>query len=175
MQLHELKRRTENKKPKRVGRGGGRGKTSGRGTKGQKARAGHSIMPAIREQLKKLPKLRGRGVGGLISIQNKPHVVNLASIEKAFSSGAAINSKTLVEQGLVRTRKGIKNPVIKILGDGEVTKKFTVTGCTVSASAKSKIEAAGGSVAAVEEKVSKPKVVKEKKEKVAKTKAPKAK
>ncbi len=162
MQLHELKRRTENKKPKRVGRGGGRGKTSGRGTKGQKARAGHSIMPAIREQLKKLPKLRGRGVGGLISIQNKPHVVNLASIEKAFSSGATVNAKTLVEMGLVRTRKGIKNPVIKILGDGEVTKKFTVAGCSVSSSAKSKIEAAGGSVAALDEKVSKPRPVKEK-------------
>ncbi len=168
MQLHELKRRTENKKPKRVGRGGGRGKTSGRGTKGQKARAGHSIMPAIREQLKKLPKLRGRGVGGLISIQNKPHVVNLASIEKAFSSGSTINAKTLVEMGLVRTRKGIKNPVIKILGDGEVTKKFTVAGCSVSSSAKSKIEAAGGSVAALDAKVSKQKVVKEKKAKAIK-------
>lgn len=162
MQLHELKRRTENKKPKRVGRGGGRGKTSGRGTKGQKARAGHSIMPAIREQLKKLPKLRGRGVGGLVSIQAKPHVVNLASIEKAFSSGATINATTLVEMGLVRTRKGIKNPMIKILGDGEVTKKFVVTGCVVSAPAKSKIEAAGGSVAALEEKVSKPRVAKPK-------------
>jgi large subunit ribosomal protein L15 len=173
MQLHELKRKTENKKPKRVGRGGGRGKTSGRGTKGQKARAGHSIMPAIREQLKKLPKLRGRGVGGLISIQNKPHVVNLASIEKAFSSGATINAQTLVEQGLVRTRKGIKNPTIKILGDGEVTKKFIVSGCVVSGSAKAKIEAAGGSIAALEAKVSKARVLSEKavKAKVAKKKA----
>ena len=62
MQLHELKRATPNKTAKRVGRGGGRGKTSGRGTKGQKARAGHSIRPDIREQLKKIPKLRGRGI-----------------------------------------------------------------------------------------------------------------
>jgi large subunit ribosomal protein L15 len=129
-------------------------------------------MPAIREQLKKLPKLRGRGVGGLISIQAKPHVVNLASIEKAFSSGATINAKTLVEQGLVRTRKGIKNPMIKILGDGEITKKFIVSGIIVSGSAKLKIEAAGGSIAAMEEKVSKAKVIKEKtaKKKVAKAK-----
>jgi len=147
MQLHELKRKTPNRKPKLVGRGGGRGKTSGRGTKGQKARAGHRIMPAIREQLKKLPKLRGRGIGGLISIQAKPHVVNIASIEKAFSSGATINAKTLIEQGLVRARKGIKNPVVKILGDGEVTKKFTISGCSISGSAKAKIEAAGGTVA----------------------------
>ncbi|HEV8666410.1 MAG TPA: uL15 family ribosomal protein [Candidatus Paceibacterota bacterium] len=168
MQLHELKRKTENKKPKRVGRGGGRGKTSGRGTKGQKARAGHSIMPAIREQLKKLPKLRGRGVGGLISIQNKPHVVNLASIEKAFSSGATVNSKTLIEMGLVRTRKGVKNPVIKVLGDGDISKKFIFSGVSVSGSAKEKIEKAGGSVATLEEKVSK---ARSPREKVAKAKA----
>ena len=153
MQLHELKRKTENKKPKRVGRGGGRGKTSGRGTKGQKARAGHSIMPAIREQLKKLPKLRGRGVSGLISIQDKPHVVNLASLEVAFAAGATINPKTLVEQGLVRTRKGVKNPTIKILGDGDITKKFVLSGVSVSGKAKEKIEKAGGSVSTQESKI----------------------
>ena len=56
MQLHDLKRKTENKDVKRVGRGGGRGKTSGRGTKGQNARAGHKKRPEIREILKKLPK-----------------------------------------------------------------------------------------------------------------------
>lgn len=148
MQLHDLKRKTENKSPKRVGRGGGRGKTSGRGTKGQKARAGHSIMPAIREQLKKLPKLRGRGVGGLITIQSKPLVVNLSSLETAFLAGDAVNPKTLVERGLIRTRKNMsKAPIVKILGGGELTKKFVVTGCSVSGSAKVKIEKAGGSVA----------------------------
>lgn len=153
MQLHDLKRKTENKAPKRVGRGGGRGKTSGRGTKGQKARAGHSIMPAIREQLKKLPKLRGRGVGGLISIQAKPLVVNLSSLEVAFAAGESINPKTLVERGLIRTRKNAsKAPVVKILGTGELTKKFTITGCSVSSSAKEKIEKAGGVVSALEPK-----------------------
>jgi large subunit ribosomal protein L15 len=148
MQLHDLKRKTENKSPKRVGRGGGRGKTSGRGTKGQKARAGHSIMPAIREQLKKLPKLRGRGVGGLITIQSKPLVVNLSSLETAFLAGDAVNPKTLVERGLIRTRKNMsKAPIVKILGGGELTKKFVITGCSVSGSARAKIEQAGGSVA----------------------------
>ena len=148
MQLHDLKRKTENKSPKRVGRGGGRGKTSGRGTKGQKARAGHSIMPAIREQLKKLPKLRGRGVGGLITIQSKPLVVNLSSLETAFLAGDAVNPKTLVERGLIRTRKNMsKAPIVKILGGGELTTKFVITGCSVSGSAKVKIEKAGGSVA----------------------------
>jgi large subunit ribosomal protein L15 len=142
MQLHELKRATPQKSEKRVGRGGGRGKTSGRGTKGQKARAGHSIMPAIREQLKKLPKLRGRGVGGLRSIQSKPSVVNVALLEKMFASGDAISPKVLAERGA--TRDG---GAVKILGDGELTKKLSISGCSVSASARAKIEKAGGSVA----------------------------
>jgi ribosomal protein L19E len=76
-------------KGKRVGRGGGRGKTSGRGTKGQKARAGHRIMPAIREQLKKLPKMRGRGVGGLRSIQDKPRrLINVSHAREVLLSRA---------------------------------------------------------------------------------------
>jgi len=146
MQLHELKRATPNKTAKRVGRGGGRGKTSGRGTKGQKARAGHSIRPDIREQLKKIPKLRGRGIQGLISIQNKPLVVNVAALNAAFAAGDTITPSVLVERGLVRTPKK-SAPVVKILGDGELTKKLNISGCVVSASAKTKIEAAGGSVA----------------------------
>ena len=146
MQLHELQRKTPNKTEKRVGRGGIRGKTSGRGTKGQKARAGHSIRPDIREKLKKLPKLRGRGISGLISIQAKPLVVNVASLERLFAAGDVVNPKTLLERGLIRTRKGA-NPVVKILGDGELTKKITVAACVVSKAAKEKIEKAGGSVA----------------------------
>ena len=146
MQLHELKRATPNKTAKRVGRGGGRGKTSGRGTKGQKARAGHSIRPDIREQLKKLPKRRGRGIQGLLSIQAKPEIVNLGSLEAAFAAGDTITPSVLLERGLVRTTRKI-TPSVKILGDGELTKKLIVVGCVVSASAKTKIESAGGSVA----------------------------
>lgn len=145
MQLHELKRKTENKAEKRVGRGGGRGKTAGRGTKGQKARAGHSIMPAIREILKKLPKRRGYNQK---SIMGKPSVVNLDAIEKVFASGDAINPKSLSERGMIRGRKGAL-PMVKILGTGDITKKFVITGCTVSGSAKEKIEKAGGSVASL--------------------------
>lgn len=144
MQLNELQRTTPNKKEKRVGRGGRRGKTSGRGTKGQKARAGHRIMPAIREQLKKLPKRRGYSFK---SIQNKPFVVNVATIETFFSAGDVVNPKTLVEKGILRTRKGAGAPQVKILGEGELTKKLTVSGCTVSTSAKEKIEKTGGSIA----------------------------
>jgi len=138
MQLNELKRATPNKKEKRVGRGGGRGKTSGRGTKGQKARAGHSIMPAIREQLKKLPKRRGYSFK---SIQMKSSVVNLSVLEKMFSAGDTISPKVLIERGVVR-----ESGVVKILGDGEVTKKFVISGCSISAAAREKIEKAGGSI-----------------------------
>lgn len=139
MQLHDLQRKTKNKNEKRVGRGGGRGKTSGRGTKGQKARAGHRIMPAIREQLKKLPKRRGYR---LKSIEEKPFVINVERLEKLFSAGDTVNAKTLLERGALT-----KARTIKILGDGELSKKLTISGCIVSQSARAKIEKAGGQVA----------------------------
>src|ERR1700733_2310669 len=102
MQLTELKRKTANKGAKRVGRGGGRGKTSGRGTKGQKARAGHRIRPDVREKVKKLPKLRGYQFK---SIQAKALVVNVAALERAFAAGDSITPKILLDRGLVRARK----------------------------------------------------------------------
>ena len=61
MQSHTLKRNHPNKKTKQIGRGGTRGKTAGRGTKGQNARAGHKKRPEIRDFIKRIPKLRGRG------------------------------------------------------------------------------------------------------------------
>ena len=114
MQLHQLQRKTKNKNIKRVGRGGLRGKTSGRGTKGQKARAGHRIRPDVREKLKKLPKLRGYNFA---SIQVKPTVINVKSLEVAFASGDAVNPKMLIERGVIRARKGV-TPKVKVLGDG---------------------------------------------------------
>jgi large subunit ribosomal protein L15 len=145
MQLHQLQRNTPNKDAKRIGRGGKRGKTSGRGTKGQKARAGHRIRPAIREELKKLPKRRGRGMHGLRSIADRVCPVNISTLERVFSAGETITPAALVERRLVRLHRGSK-PVIKILGTGELTKKLTISGCSVSASAKSKIEAVGGTI-----------------------------
>lgn len=147
MQLHELKRKTPQKGSKRIGRGraSGKGKTAGRGTKGQNARAGHKKRPEVREQLKKIPKLRGRGVHGLTSIQAKPSVVNVSALEALFVAGEAVNPTTLMERGIVQARRG-KTAVVKILGDGEITKKLLVTGCAVSGSAREKIEKAGGTV-----------------------------
>lgn len=144
MQLNELKSRTKRDGSKRVGRGraSGKGKTSGRGTKGQNARAGHKKRPDVREKLKKLPKLRGYKFA---SFQNKPAVINLSTLEAAFGSGDTINPAVLQERGLIKVRRG-KTTKVKILGDGDISKKFTVAGCLVSASAKSKIEQAGGTI-----------------------------
>ena len=145
MQLHQLQRNTPNKREKRVGRGGSRGKTSGRGTKGQNARAGHKKRPEIREILKKLPKLRGRGTHGLKSIEVRAVPVNVSQLERFFSAGETVTPQALMERQLAGVRRGAQ-PTVKILGDGELTKKLTISGCKVSASARAKIEAAGGTV-----------------------------
>jgi len=148
MQLHELQPTAPRKSEKRIGRGGKRGKTSGRGHKGQKARAGNSTRPEMREQIKKIPKLRGHGINRAQTvIGNKvvPVVINVAALE-VLESGTEVTPKTLVAAGLVATRRK-KAPAVKILGNGELSKKLSVSGCTVSKTAKEKIEKAGGSVA----------------------------
>lgn len=71
MQFHDLKSKTGKKKSRQVGRGGKRGKTSGRGTKGQNARAGHKKRPEMRDVIKRIPKLRGRGKSSLKSFRPK--------------------------------------------------------------------------------------------------------
>lgn len=142
MQIHQLKRKTAEKKKKYIGRGGKRGTTSGKGTKGQKARAGRKLRPEIRDIIKKLPKKRGYKFA---SIRSKAVPVNLVVIESKMEAGD-INPQVLVDAGLVNLKKG-KMPTVKILATGAVTKKFVVSGCLVSASAKEKIEKAGGSVA----------------------------
>lgn len=149
MQLHELKRKTPNKKSRRVGRGGKRGKTAGRGTKGQKARSGHRIRPEYRDMIKKIPKRRGYGkhrADSAVGSRLKAVVVDITQLEKSFASGDTITLTTLAEKKLIRTRGG-KMPVVKILGSGSVSKKFTVSNVPVSLRVKEAIEKAGGSVA----------------------------
>ncbi len=143
MQIHNIKRKTKNKRSQSVGRGGKRGKTSGRGTKGQKARAGGKLRPEVRDFIKRLPKLRGYSAK---SIYAKSTAINVGMFEKAFSNGDSITPKVIAEKGLITSHKGAKL-FVKILGGGELTKKLTVSGCLVSASAKAKIEKAGGTVA----------------------------
>ncbi|MGW8590781.1 50S ribosomal protein L15 [Dietzia sp. NPDC055340] len=124
----------------RVGRGeGSKGKTAGRGTKGTKARKN---VPAGFEggqmpiQMR-LPKLKGFKNRNKVVFQ----VVNVSDIERLFPNGGQVGVAELVAAGAVR-----KNEPVKVLGDGEISVAVTVTVDKVSASAKSKIEAAGGSV-----------------------------
>ena len=129
---------------KRVGRGcgSGMGKTSTRGHKGQAQRKGHKQklqfeggqMPLVR----RIPK---RGFNNA-AFNAKALAVNVSDLEKKFESGAEITVESLAKAGFSDN----KQPKIKILGNGELTKKFTVK-VPCSASAKAKIEAAGGSVA----------------------------
>ncbi len=149
MQLHELKPKTKRKTSRRIGRGGKRGKTSGRGMKGQKARTGNSTRPEMREFIKKLPKLRGHGKNRALTVNAervRPIVINLGALETAFAAGATVNPQNLVTHGLIR-QKGRRAPTVKILATGDLSKKFVISSCTVSASARTKIEAMGGTIA----------------------------
>ncbi len=137
MQIHQIKRVHKNKKSTAVGRGGTRGKTSGRGTKGQNARAGHKNRPEFRDIIKKLPKLRGRGKNSNLSIQEKPAVVNIAALEKHFSDGDVVSRKTLALKGLIVMRSG-RMPAVKILGTGTLSKKLSFEDVGFSESAKDK-------------------------------------
>ena len=145
MENNNLKRQHPNKKGKTVGRGGTRGKTAGRGTKGQNARAGHKKRPEIRDFIKRIPKLRGRGKNINTSIQTKYLVVNIGLLNKACKNGDTISPETLVKHGVLKTVKG-SLPKVKILGTGELDKKLIFSGCVISSSAKVAIEKAGGTI-----------------------------
>ena len=146
MELHSLTNTPGARhRRKRVGRGcgSGMGKTSTRGHKGAGARKGHKHkltfeggqMPLVR----RLPK---RGFNNA-AFSAKALAVNVCDLEKKFETGAEITVEALAKAGFHDN----KRPRVKILAKGEVTKKFAVKGVPVSASAKAKIEAAGGSVA----------------------------
>src|SRR4051812_5024703 len=115
MQLHNVKRINKNKKRMTVARGGKRGKTAGRGTKGQKARSGHKIRPEIRDVIKRIPKMRGRGKNSNLTIQEEVVVVSLESISGAYKNGEIVSRTTLAEKGVISSRNG-RLPDIKILG-----------------------------------------------------------
>jgi large subunit ribosomal protein L15 len=145
MQSHELKRKNPNKKSRKVGRGGLRGKTSGRGHKGQKQHGSHGIRAEIRDQIKKIPKLRGRGKNSNKSIKPDAVAVNLATLNAVFSNGDTVSKATLLEKNILSGAQFRKNEV-KILANGDLDKKLTIEGCKVSKSAEEKISKAGGSI-----------------------------
>ena len=143
-----LLKRTGKRSYRRVGRGQSstRGKQSGRGGKGQTARAGHKIRPEIRDIIKKLPKRRGYGKNrGRTVIGTKPDAYAL-SVEKLgayFESGAEVTQKSFIEKEIVTARS---HRPVKVVGGGEIGKKLTLKGVSVSKSARAAIEKAGGSV-----------------------------
>src|SRR3989344_3635693 len=145
MQLHNIKPKHKSKKSRRVGRGGKRGGYSGRGMKGQKSRAGAKIRPAIRDLMMKFPKRRGRAKHAFKSLFFKPAILNLGDIEKKFKNGEIVSPKSLFEKGLIGRKKGVL-PEVKILGEGEISKKLAFQNILLSKSARVKIEKTGGSV-----------------------------
>ena len=142
MDLHNLKPETGSKNRKRIGRGGKRGTTSGRGTKGQKSRAGHKIRPAIRDLMMRTPKLRGFKFKSLAIPFT---VVNLDILEKNFKAGEKITPKILKAKGLVSFGKGTL-PQVKVLDEGRLTKKVILENLAVSRGAADKIISLGGEV-----------------------------
>lgn len=146
MQLHTLRPVHFLKARRRKGRGGKRGGYSGRGIKGQKSRAGAKIRPALRDVIKKIPKLRGRSTHQLKSAQVKPVILNIGELGRLFASGGEVTPQILLRVGAVGRVRG-RIPRIKILGGGEVHVQLRIRGCAISGSARSKVEAAGGSVA----------------------------
>ncbi len=145
MQKDSLKPKTKRIKARQIGRGGKRGKTSGRGHKGQKSRAGRKIRPEIRDYIKTIPKLRGHSAETVL--RRGYYVVNLEALESAYSDGEEVSTLTLLEKGVLKVKKGRASKIyVKILAGGDLSKKVTVSGCAVSENARKKIEKAGGSV-----------------------------
>ncbi len=159
LNLSSLKPAQARKDRKRVGRGvgSGSGKTAGRGTKGQKSRSGSHKMPAGFEggQMPidmRLGKLRGNTSADAMPIgpfRTYTQPVNVGDLEARFEPGAEVTPDALKASGLVRKL----SVDVKVLGDGELTKKLTVTAHGFSRSAVEKIEAAGGTVVRLREPV----------------------
>lgn len=147
MKLHELKpSEGATKRKRRVGRGiaAGQGKTAGRGTKGQGARSGKGIPPYFEggqlPLIRKLPFVRGYGFVHPFRVKFNP--INLAQLAEKFTAGEAVTPQTLQERGLLKHA----HDLVSVLGDGELEYALHVQAQRVSASARAKIEAAGGTV-----------------------------
>ncbi|MCQ2248933.1 MAG: 50S ribosomal protein L15 [Treponema sp.] len=141
--------RGANKNPKRVGRGSssGLGSTAGKGNKGQQSRSG-SAVPYVGFEGGQMPLFRRIARRGFSNARFMKDfaVVNLCDLEAKFADGETVNAESLKAKGLV----GKVVDGVKILGDGDVTKKLSVEVAKISASAKEKIEKAGGSVKIIE-------------------------
>jgi large subunit ribosomal protein L15 len=142
MQLHQLKPIHPRRGKKRIGRGGKRGSYSGRGVKGQNARAGAKFKPIARELIKKYPKLRGYRFN--TKIKNIV-IINIGNLQKKFKENEKITPEILIEKRILRAEKK-SIPQIKILGNGEIKKALIFEGFQFSKSAEEKIRKAGGKI-----------------------------
>jgi large subunit ribosomal protein L15 len=152
LNLSNLKPAQRKKDAKRVGRGlgSGKGRYSGRGIKGQKSRAGSHKMRGGFEGgqmplYMRVGKLRGNTSKDAMPVgpfRTKTYHVNLRDLEARFDEGAEVTPEALVEKGLIRNTRFD----VKVLGGGELTKKLTITVHRASATARERIEAAGGSL-----------------------------
>jgi large subunit ribosomal protein L15 len=132
------------KRRKRVGRGesSGHGKTCGRGNKGCQARSGGGVRPLTEGgQMPTFRRLPKRGFSNF-NFRTEYHVVNVGDLDKHFTDGATVDLEALRHAGLVR---GV-DPVVKLLGDGTLSKKLSVSVHAASAAARSAIEKAGGTL-----------------------------
>lgn len=146
MFLERIPRRNKRKlSAKRIGRGYGSGvggHTVGRGTKGQKSRTGHKStvffeggnVPFFR----RIPKYRG--FKRTLKVHFEP--VNVSTLEQEYKAGETVSLESLKEKGLIRKR----SENVKILGNGEISKKLKISGLPISEVAKDKVLSAGGSV-----------------------------
>lgn len=147
MKLHDLRPpKRAKKKRKRVGRGvsAGQGKTAGRGAKGQNARSGRGVRPYFEggqlPLVRKIPFARGVGFRNPWKMEYEP--VNVGHLADYFTEDDVVSPETLAEVGITKS----STELVAILGEGELNCAYTVRAHRFSASARQKIEAAGGTV-----------------------------
>jgi large subunit ribosomal protein L15 len=143
MMIHDITEKVGKHKARRRvgrGRGSGVGKTSGRGHKGAASRAGFSRRPYFEGgQMSFVRRMPKRGFSN-VQFRTNYHVVNLKTLQERVEDGATVDAKSLAAAGIIRDAK----LPLKILGEGELTKKLTITAARYSEAAKAKIEKAGG-------------------------------
>jgi large subunit ribosomal protein L15 len=138
------------KKKHPVGRGGssGSGTTAGRGNKGQQSRSGgHTYIGFEGGQMPLYRRIAQRGFSNYW-FKKEYSVFNLSDLETKYADGETVSKETLVAKGLLKKHASL----VKVLGDGDITKKLTLEVDKVSSSAKDKVEKAGGTVKVAEEK-----------------------
>ena len=137
-----------NKKPKRVGRGSssGLGSTAGKGNKGQQSRSGGKTYVGFEGgQMPLYRRIARRGFSNY-PFKKEYVCINVEQLEAKFSDGETVDKTSLIEKGFISSKNA---SLVKVLGNGEVSKKLTVVVDKVSESAKAKIEKAGGSVSLI--------------------------